>query len=64
MPEGLLNLLKEEEDKDGEKEDDDKEEEMEGKRRDREDMQDSLLVEEVMIVKFPMVHFATCLLLL
>ena len=44
------------------KEDDDDEEEMDGKRRDDEEMQDSLVVEEGMIVKFPMVHFATCLL--
>ena len=34
---------------------DDDEEEMEGKRRDEEDMQDSLVVEEGMIVKFPSV---------
>ena len=44
------------------KEDDDEEEEMEGKKRDIEDMQDSLVVEEGMIVKFPLVPFATCLL--
>ena len=37
---------------------DDYEEEMEGKRRDEEDMQDSLVVEEGMIVKFPLVPFA------
>ena len=37
------------------KEDDDDEEEMEGKRRDEEAMHDSLVVEEGMIVKFPMV---------
>ena len=35
---------------------------MEGKRRDKEDMQDSLVVEEGMIVKFPLLPFATCLL--
>ena len=35
---------------------------MEGKRRDREDMQDSLVVEEGMIFIFPLVPFATCLL--
>ena len=33
-----------------------------GKRRDEEDIQDSLVVEEGMIVKFPLVPFATCLL--
>ena len=32
---------------------------MEGKRRDEEDMQDSLVVEEGMIVKFPLVPFST-----
>ena len=32
---------------------------MEGKRRDDEDMQDSLVVEEGMIVKFLLVPFAT-----
>ena len=32
-----------------------------GKRRGEEDMQDSLMVEEVMIVKFSLVPFATCL---
>ena len=32
---------------------------MEGKRRDEEDMKDSLVVEEGMIVKFPLVPFAT-----
>ena len=31
---------------------------MEGKRRDEEDMHDSLVVEEGMIVKFPWVPFA------
>ena len=59
---GLPNLQKEEEkDKKENKEDDEKEEEMEGKRRDEEDMQDSLVVQEGMIVKFPLVPFATCL---
>ena len=61
-PGGLPNLLKEEEkeeDEEEKKEDDDDEEEMEGKRRDEEDMQDSLVVEEGMIVKFPLVPFAT-----
>ena len=38
-------------------------EEIDGKRRDEEDMQDSLVVEEAMLlVKLPLVHFATCLL--
>ena len=35
---------------------------MEGKRRDEEDLQDSLVVEDSMRVKFPLVPFATCLL--
>ena len=35
---------------------------MEGKRRDEEDLQDSLVVEEGMLVKFPLVPLATCLL--
>ena len=35
---------------------------MEGKRGNEGDMQDSLVVEEGMIVKFPLVHFATFLL--
>ena len=64
-PGGLPNTLKEgEKDENWEekKEDDDDEEEMEGKRKDGEDMQDSLVVEEGQIVKFPMVPFATCLL--
>ena len=62
-PGGLPNTLKEgekEEDLEEEKkEDDDDDEEMEGKRRDAEDMQDSLVVEEGMMVKFPFVLFAT-----
>ena len=61
-PGGLPNLLKVKEKVDNEnkkKEDVDDEEEMEGKRRDEEDMQDSLVVEEGMIVKFPLVPFAT-----
>ena len=63
-PGGLSNLLKEEdkeEDEEEKKEDDDGEEEMEGKRRDEEDIQDSLVVEEGMMVKFSLVPFATCL---
>ena len=32
---------------------------MEGKRRDEEDMQDSLVLEEGMKVKFPLVYLAT-----
>ena len=32
---------------------------MEGKRRDEGDMKDRLVVEEGMIVKFPLVYFAT-----
>ena len=42
--------------------DDDHEEEMEGKKRDEEDMQDSLAVEEGMVVKLLLVPLATCLL--
>ena len=38
------------------------EEEMGGERRDEEDMQDILVVEEGMFVKFPLVLFVTCLL--
>ena len=34
-------------------------EEMKGKRRDEEDMQDRLVVEEGMIIKFPLVPVAT-----
>ena len=49
------NQKKEEEDEE-KREKDEKEEEMEGKRRDEEDMYDSLLVEEGMMVKFPLVH--------
>ena len=57
-PGGPPNLLKEEE----KNKDDNSEEEMEGKRRNAEDMQDSLLVEEGMMVAFALVHFFTCLL--
>ena len=35
---------------------------MQGKWKVKEDMQDNLVVEEVMMVKFPLVPFATCLL--
>ena len=55
VPGGLPNLLKEvekEEEEEEKKEDNDDEEEMEGKRRDEEDMQDSLIVKEGMMVKF------------
>ena len=41
------------------KEDDNIEEEMKGKRMDEDDMQDSLVVGEGMIVKFPFVRVAT-----
>ena len=64
-PGGLPNFLKEEEkeEDDEEKEEDDeekkenyeKEEEMKGKRRDEEDMQDTLVVEEGMMVNFLLV---------
>ena len=59
-PGGIQNLLKEEwkvQDGTEKKEDDDDQEEMEGKRRNEEKMQRSLVV-----VKFPLVPFATCLL--
>ena len=62
---GLPYLLKEEEkeeDEEEKKEDDVEEEEMDGKRMDEEDMQASLVVEEGMVVTFPLVPFATCLL--
>ena len=53
---------KKEEDEEKKKEADDYAEEMEGKRRGEEDMQDGLVVEEGMLVKFSLVPFATCLL--
>ena len=58
---GLPSLLKEEE-KEEKKQDDDDEEEMEEKWRDEEDMKDSLMVEEGMVVKSSLVSFGTCLL--
>ena len=64
-PGGIPDILKEEEKEENDeekKEDDDDEDEMEGKRRDDKDMQDSLVVQEGMIVKFPLVPFSTCLL--
>ena len=63
-PVGLPSLLKDKEKVDYEKEkkeDDDYEEEMDGMRRDKEEIQDSLSVEEGMMVKFPFVLFATFL---
>ena len=45
-----------------EKKDGEEEEKMEGKMTDVEDMQDSLVDEEGMMVKLPLVTFATCLL--
>ena len=51
-----------EKEEDGEKkkeDDDDDEEEMEGKRRDEEDIMGCLVVQEGMIVKFPLVTVAT-----
>ena len=53
-PGGLPNLLQEEEKEEVEeekKEDGDDEEDMEGKRRNEKDMQDSLVVEEGMMIK-------------
>ena len=54
VPGGLPNHLKEKEEDQEEKKEDDEEEEkaMEGKRRDEEEMQDSLVVEKGMIIKF------------
>ena len=57
-PEVLPNLLKYgEKEEDGEEKqgDDDDEEDIEGKRRDEEDIQDSLVEQKGMIVKFPLV---------
>ena len=51
-PGGLLNILKEDEKEDEKKEDKEEEEEMEGKWRDEEEMYDSLVVEEGIILKF------------
>ena len=62
-PRDLPNILKEEEKEEGEeekKEDGDDEEEWEEKRRD--ELQGSLMVEKGIILKFPLVFFATCLL--
>ena len=63
-PGGLPHLLKDEEmeEDEEEKKGDDDGEEIEGKRREEEDMQGSLVVEEGIIVTFPLVPFATCLL--
>ena len=67
-PGGLTNFLKKEEkeEDDVEKEEDDEEkkendekEELEGKRREEEDIQDSLVVQEGRIVKFPLIPVAT-----
>ena len=66
-PGGLPNTLKEgekEEDWEEKLEDDDDEEEMEGKRRVAKDMEDSLVVEEGIIIKFPLVSYAILQLLL
>ena len=51
-----------EEDEEEKKDDGDDEEERERKRRDEKDMLNSLVVEEGMLVKFPFVSLATCLL--
>ena len=64
-PSRLTNLLMEEEkeeDDEGKKEDGDDEKDMEEKRRNEEDMQDSLVVEDGMMVKYPLIPFATCIL--
>ena len=62
-PGDLPNLQKEEEENEEEKKEDaDEEKEIKGKRRDEEDMQDSLVVEAGIIVKFSLVSFATCVL--
>ena len=46
-----------EEDDEEKKKNDEKKEEMEGKRRDEDDMQDSLVVEEGMMVNFPLAPY-------
>ena len=51
-----------EEDEEEKKDDSDEEEERERKRRDEKDRLNSLVVEEGMLVKFPFVSLATCLL--
>ena len=51
-----------EEDEEEKKDDSDDEEERERKRRDEKDMLNSLVVEKGMLVKFPFVSLATCLL--
>ena len=64
-PIGIPNILMEEEkeeDEEEKKKDDGDEVEMEEKRRDEEDMQESLVVEDGIIVKFTLVLFATCVL--
>ena len=57
-----------EEDEEEKKENYEKEKEMEGKRRDEEDMQDTLVVEEGRMVKFPLVpssfHCISCCMVL
>ena len=61
-PGGLPNLMKlgeKQEDGEEKKENDNDEEKLEGKRRDEEVMEDSLVMEEGMIVKFPLVPVAT-----
>ena len=57
-PGGLPNLLKKE-DWEENNEDDEEEDEMVWKRRDEEDIQNSLVVQEGMLVKFPLVPVAT-----
>ena len=52
-----LNNEEKKEDEKKKKENDEKEEEMEGNRRDEEDMQDSLVVEDGIMVNFPLVSF-------
>ena len=64
MPSNTLKKGKKEEYQEEEQEDDDEEEEMKGTRRDVEDMQDSLVVVEGMMIKFPQVTFAPFQLLL
>ena len=64
-PGGLHNLRKEkdkEEDEEEKKDDYDDEKGMEGKRKEKEDIQDSIVVEGGRVVKFPLVPFASCFL--
>ena len=61
-PGGIASLLKygeKKKDWEEKKEDDDNEEETKGKRSNEEDIQDNLVLQEGIIVKFPLVTVAT-----